>query len=124
MKIIFQNGEIANLNNIHSIVVNNDMERDILIQACEAYNFSQMEEKIRSASDDLHEQYENWLNEVDNYIWNSLFSKEGTDEQYASDTKMGNGSVFERNVAQEGSQHAGQTGIRDIPEEAGGEGTP
>lgn len=124
MRIIFQNGEIANLNNIHSIVVNNDMERDILIQACGVYNFSQMEEKIQSEADDLHEQYENWLNEVDNYIWNSLFPKEGTNEQYASNTEMGNGSVFERNVAQESSQHAGQTGICDIPEEAGEEGTP
>ena len=37
MRIIFQNGEIAELNNVHSIVVNNDMEYNILEQAMMAY---------------------------------------------------------------------------------------
>ena len=124
MRIIFQNGEIANLNNIHSIVVNNDMERNILIQACDVYNFSQMEKNLKSEVDDLHEQCENWLNEIDNYIWNSLFPKEGTNEQHPSSTEVCNGSVSEPDMASEGSQHAGQTGICDIPEEAGRKGTP
>ena len=126
MRIIFQNGEIAILNNIHSIVVNNDMERNILIQACSIYDFSQMAKKnLKSGADDLlHKQYENWLKEVDDYIWNSLFPKEDTNEQYPSSTEVCDGSVSEPDMASEGSQHAGQTGIRDIPEEAGRKGTP
>lgn len=37
MRIIFQNGEIAELNNVHSIVVNNDMEYNILGEAMMDY---------------------------------------------------------------------------------------
>lgn len=37
MRIIFQNGEIAEINNIHSISINNDMECNILDQAIADY---------------------------------------------------------------------------------------
>lgn len=89
MRIIFQNGEIAELNNVEKIVVYNDMEYNILGEAMMDY-----------------------------------ITKEGTNEQHSSSTEIRDESVSERNVAQESSQHARQTSICDIPEEAGGEGTP
>ena len=107
MRIIFQNGEIAELTNVEKIVVYNELECSMVLDAAGAF----------VASESLKEAVKN--------IYKSFIEEEElTNEQYASDTEMGNESVFERNVAQESSQHAGQTGICDIPEEAGRKGTP
>jgi len=38
MTIIFGNGSIANLNNIHSVEINNDLERAQLVMAIAAYD--------------------------------------------------------------------------------------
>lgn len=101
MRIIFQNGEIAELTNVEKIVVYNELECEVLLNA--ASNFvigAELEETWKSMREEL------------------------TNEQHSSSTEVCDGSVSERNVAQKSSQHAGQTGICNIPEEAGGEGTP
>lgn len=101
MRIIFQNGEVAELTNINMIVVYNEIECEMLLHA--ASNFvigAELEE-----------------------TWKSM-KEETTNEQYPSSTEVCDGPVSEPDMAQEGSQHAGQTGIRDIPEEARGEGSP
>ena len=100
MRIIFQNGEVAELNNVDRIICHNEMDALICHQG-----------NVRF--------WNGWPDD-----WNPRYKGEDINEQHASDTEMGNGSVFERNVAQEGSQHAGQTGICDISEEAGRKGTP
>ena len=100
MRIIFKNGEIAELTNVEKIVVYNELECEMLLHA--ASNFvigAELEE-----------------------TWKSM-REEFTNEQHSSSTEIRDGSVSELHMAQEGSQHAGQTGICDIPEEAGGEGT-
>ena len=101
MRIIFQNVELAELTNVEKIVVYNEVECEVLLNA--ASNFvigAELEETWKSMREEL------------------------ANEQYASSTEVCDGSVSELHVAQEGSQHAGQTGICDIPEEAGRKGTP
>lgn len=39
MKIIFGNGSIANLNNVHSIEINNDLERIICVNAVNTFDY-------------------------------------------------------------------------------------
>ena len=90
MRIIFQNGEIAELNNVEKIVIYNNLEEAMCSLA----------------------------------LFDYYMKEETTNEQHPSSTTVCDESVSERNVAQESSQHAGQTGICNIPEEAGRKGTP
>lgn len=89
MRIIFQNGEVAELNNVEKIMIYNDLEESLCSLA----------------------------------LFDYYMKEETTNEQHPSSTEVCDGSVSEPDMASEGSQHAGQTGIRNIPEEARGEGS-
>ena len=88
MRIIFQDGGVAELTNVDKIVIYNEGEYNILGQA------------------------------MCDYI-----SKEGPYE-YPSDQESSDGSLSERNMASESTQHAGQTGVCDLPSEGGREEVP
>lgn len=101
MRIIFQNGEIAELTNVDKIVVYNPGEIQICKDAISDYYIA-----------DLKDQ---------------LGIKEDSDE-HSSSKASSYGSLSKYNLAQEGSQYAGQTGVCDLPissrkEEAGGSDT-
>ena len=98
MRIIFQNGEIAELTNVDKIVVYNPGERRILKEAISEYFFKELDSRLIGR--DLEPRME------------------GNDEHSSSKTG-GDGSISKCNMAQEGSQHAGQTGVCDLP--SGGE---
>ena len=94
MRIIFQNGEIAELTNVDKIVVYNPGELRICKDAVAGYY-------IRD-------------------LYNQLGIKEGSDEHSSSKTSS-YGSLSKCNMAQEGSQHAGPTGVCDLSSEGGRE---
>ena len=98
MRIIFQNGEIAELTNVDKIVVYNPGERRILKEAISDYFFKELEGQLLGRDLELR--------------------MEGNDE-HPSNKTSGYGSLSKCNMAQEGSQHAGQTGVCDLP--SGGE---
>ena len=83
MRIIFQDGGVAELTNVDQIAVNNEGECKILAIA------------------------------VTDYI-----SKEGINEYPSSETS-GDGSVSERNLAPESTQHAGQSSVRNLSKLSG-----
>lgn len=93
MRIIFQNGEIAELTNVDKIVVYNPGEVRICKEAMCDYHIKD--------------------------LYNQLGIKEDSDEHPSSKTSS-YGSLSKCNMAQEGSQHAGQTGVCNIPSEGGG----
>lgn len=102
MRIIFQDGQIAELTNVDKIVVYNPGEVEICKFAVSDYYIHDLE--------------------------NQLGITEGLNE-YPSSQKSSDGSLSEPNMAQESPQHAGQTGVCDLPissrkEEAGGSDTP
>lgn len=94
MKIIFQNGGIAELTNVDKIEVYNPGERRILKEAISEYFFKELQHQL-------------------------VGIKEDSDEHPSSKTGS-YGSLSKCNMAQESSQHAGQTGVCDIPSEGRG----
>lgn len=50
MKIIFGNGSIANLNNVHSVEINNDLERAQLVMAINTYDKEEGNDNTRDSS--------------------------------------------------------------------------
>lgn len=92
MRIIFQDGGIAELTNVDKIVVYNPGEVEILKEAVGNYYIA-----------DLKDQ---------------LGIKEDSDE-YSSSKTSGYESLSQCNMASEGIQHAGQTGVCDLPSEGG-----
>lgn len=58
MRIIFDNGEVADLENVHTIVVNNSDEFDILNRAVDSYFESELKSldgRINKIKEDLDE---------------------------------------------------------------------
>ena len=90
MRIIFQNGEIAELTNVDKIVVYNPGEVEICKFAVSDYY--------------IHD------------LKNQLGITEGEDE-YSSSKTSGYESLSQCNMASESIQHAGQTGVCDLPSE-------
>ena len=83
MKIIFQNGEIAELNNVDRIICHNEMDALICHQG-----------NVRF--------WNEWPED-----WNPRYKEETTNEQHASSTTVCDESVSEHDVASQGSQDAG-----------------
>ena len=94
MRIVFQDGQIAELTNVDKIVVYNPGEVEICKFAVSDYYIHDLE--------------------------NQLGIKEDSDE-YPSSQTSGDGYVSKRNMAQESPQHAGQSGVCDLPIQPGEE---
>ena len=91
MRIIFQNGEIAELNNVDRIICHNEMDALICHQG-----------NVRF--------WNRWPDD-----WNPRYEEEDINEQHASSTEVCDGSVSEHDVASQGPQDAGQTSVCDLP---------
>ena len=86
MRIIFQNGEIAELTNVDKIVVYNPGEVEILKFAIGDYKRRDLEHQLGMEVNDEH----------------------------PSSKTSGDGSISECNLAPESTQHAGQSSVCDI----------
>lgn len=94
MRIIFQDGGIAELTNVDKIEIYNPGERRILKEAISEYFFKELQHQ--------------------------LGIKEDSDEHSSSKTSS-YGSLSKCNLAPESTQHAGQTGVCNLPSEGGRE---
>ena len=88
MRIVFQDGQIAELTNVDKIVVYNPGEVEICKFAVSDYYIHDLE--------------------------NQLGITEGLNEHSSSQTSS-DGHVSEPDMAQESPQHAGQSGVCDLP---------
>ena len=94
MRIVFQDGQIAELTNVDKIVVYNPGEVEICKFAVSDYYIKDLEYQ--------------------------LGIKENSDEHSSSQTGS-DGHVSESDMAQESPQHAGQSGVCDLPIQSGEE---
>ena len=97
MRIIFQDGGVAELTNVDKIRIYNPGEVKILKEAIGSYFLKELRDQ--------------------------LGIKEDKGEQSSSETVC-DGTISERYMASEGSQHAGQAGLCDLPSEGGESKTP
>ena len=87
MRIIFQDGGVAELTNVDKIVVYNPGEVEILKEAIGNYYLKELRDQ--------------------------LGIKEDSDE-YSSSKTSSDGSISQCDMASESTQHAGQTGVCNI----------
>lgn len=92
MRIIFQDGGVAELTNVDKIVIYNPGEVKILKGAIGNYYLKELRDQ--------------------------LGIKEGSDEQSSSETVC-DGTISQCHMASEGTQHAGQAGLCDLPSKGG-----